>query len=81
MAQTVNNLPAMQETGVQFLGWEDPLEKGMATHYRILFFFFFIEAQLLYQITSVFLPKEFHGQRSLAGYNPWVHQELDTTEQ
>ena len=79
MAQTVNNLPAMQETGVQFLGWEDPLEKGMATHYRILFFFF--EAQLLYQITSVFLPKEFHGQRSLAGYNPWVHQELDTTEQ
>ena len=80
MAQTVNNLPTMQETGVQFLGWEDPLEKGMATHYRILFFFF-IEAQLLYQITSVFLPKEFHGQRSLAGYNPWVHQELDTTEQ
>ena len=43
--------------------------------------FFFFEAQLLYQITSVFLPKEFHGQRSLAGYNPWVHQELDTTEQ
>ena len=36
MAQTVNNLPTMQETGVQFLGWEDPLEKGMATHYRIL---------------------------------------------
>ena len=29
-AQTVKNLPAMQETGVQFLGQEDPLEKGMA---------------------------------------------------
>ena len=30
MAQTVKNLPAMQETGVWSLGWEDPLEKGMA---------------------------------------------------
>ena len=36
MAQTVNNPPAMQETGVQSLGWEDPLEKRMATHSRIL---------------------------------------------
>ena len=33
MAQTVKNL---QETGVRFLGWEDPLEKRMATHSRIL---------------------------------------------
>ena len=32
----VKNLPAMQETWVQFLGGEDPLEKGMATHSRIL---------------------------------------------
>ena len=32
----VKNLPAMQETWVQFLGWEDPLEKGMATHASIL---------------------------------------------
>ena len=31
-----NNLPAMQETGVQSLGQEDPLEKGMATHSSIL---------------------------------------------
>ena len=31
-AQMVKNLPAMQETWVQFLGQEDPLEKGMATH-------------------------------------------------
>ena len=36
MAQTVKNLPAMQETGVRSLGWEDPLEKGMATHSSIL---------------------------------------------
>ena len=36
MAPLVKNLPAMQETLIQFLGWEDPLEKGMATHSRIL---------------------------------------------
>ena len=44
----------MQETQVQSLGWEDPLEKGMVP-------------------TPVFLPGEFHGQRSLAG--PWGHIE------
>ena len=32
----VKNLPAMQETRVQSLGWEDPLEKEMATHSNIL---------------------------------------------
>ena len=36
MAQKVKNLSAMQETGVQSLGWEDPLKKEMATHSRIL---------------------------------------------
>ena len=36
IAQSVKNLPAMQETQVQFLGWEDPLEKEMATHSTIL---------------------------------------------
>ena len=36
MVQTVKNLPAMQETQVQSLGWEDPLEKRMATHSSIL---------------------------------------------
>ena len=30
--------------------------------------------------TLVFLPGEFHGQRSLAGYGPWVHKELDMAE-
>ena len=35
MVQTVKNLPAMQETWVRPLGWEDPLEKGMATHFSI----------------------------------------------
>ena len=36
MAQIVRNLSAMQETQVQSLGWEDPLEKEMATHSNIL---------------------------------------------
>ena len=35
-AQMVKNLPVMQETWVQSLGWEDSLEKGMATHSSIL---------------------------------------------
>ena len=61
--QMVKNLPAIQDTQVRSLGWEDPLEKGMATH------------------SSIFLPEEFHGQRSLVGYSPWGCKELDTTEQ
>ena len=36
VAQTVKNLPAMWEAWVQSLGWEDPLEKAMAIHSRIL---------------------------------------------
>ena len=39
MAQMVKNLPAMCETWVQSLGQEDPLEKRMATHCSIFFFF------------------------------------------
>ena len=51
----------MQEMQFRSLGWEDPLEKEMAT-------------------IPVFLPGEFHGQRSLAGYSPWGLKELDTTD-
>ena len=36
VTQMVKCLPAVQETGVQSLGWEDPLEKGMTTHSSIL---------------------------------------------
>ena len=36
VAQTVKDLPTMQETWVSFLGWEDPLEKEMATHSSVL---------------------------------------------
>ena len=61
MAQTVKCLLAMWETRVQPLGWEDPLEKEMATH-------------------SSILPGKSQGQRSLAGYGPCGHEELDTTE-
>ena len=64
MAQLVKNLPAMRETWVQSLGWEDPLEKGMATH-RCL------ESSCL---------ENSHGQMSLAGSSPWSRKESDTTE-
>ena len=36
MAQTVEDLPAMQEPWVRSLGWDDPLEEGMATHSSVL---------------------------------------------
>ena len=36
VAQTVKNLPAMRETWVRFLDWEDPLEEGMGKHSSIL---------------------------------------------
>ena len=36
VTQMVKNLPAIQEIQVQCLGWEDPLEKGMATHSSVL---------------------------------------------
>ena len=36
VAQSLKNLPAVQETQVRSLGWEDPLEKEMATHSSIL---------------------------------------------
>ena len=36
VAQLIKNLPIMQDTGVQLLGWDDPLEKEIATHFSIL---------------------------------------------
>ena len=36
VAQLVKNLPAMRETWFRSLGWENPLEKGKATHFSIL---------------------------------------------
>ena len=53
VAPTIKNLSAMLETWLRPLGWENSLEKGMATHSSILFFFFF---------TPVFLSGESHGR-------------------
>ena len=84
VALMLKNLPAMQETKVPLLGQEDPLVKGMATHSSILFFFFFNSFFFFIFIfiffTPVFLPGEFHGQRSLAGYSPSGCKESDMTE-
>ena len=63
VAQMVKNLPAMQETRVQSLGWEDPPWRRE------------------WQPTPVFLPGEFHEQKSLAGYSPWGPKESDMTKQ
>ena len=60
MAQLVNNLPAVWETWVQSLGWEDPLEEDMATHSSILFF-----------PIPVFLPGQSPWTEELVGWNPW----------
>ena len=65
LAQMVKNLPATPETWVQSLGRSPG--GGNGCHFSILFFFFF---------TSVLLPGEFHGQRSLVGYSPWGHKKV-----
>ena len=97
IAQLVKNLPAMQETMVRFLGQENPLEKGQATHSSIL------ELPLVAQLvknppamreTSVqSLGWEDHLEKGMATtsvfwprefhglYSLWGHKESDTTEQ
>ena len=50
---------------VQSLGWEDPPEEEMATHW---------------QPTPLFLPGKPHGWMSLVGHSPWGHKESDTVE-
>ena len=61
VAQKVKNPPAIEETQVGSLNWEDPRRREWLP-------------------TTLFLPRELHGQRSLAGYSPWGHKESDTTE-
>ena len=73
VAQMVKNPPAIREMWVPSLGWEDPLEKGRAIHYSILW-------RRKRQPTPVLLPEKFHGQRSLVGYSPWGHKESNTIE-
>jgi len=62
----VKNLPAMKETQVRSLGWEDGNGRR--------------EWRKEWLPTPVFSPEEFYGQRSLAGYSPWGHKESDVTE-
>ena len=82
VAQLVNNLPAMWETWVRSLGWEDPLETGKATHSHILAWRIpwtsswgrkesdTTERLSVHKPTPGFLPGKSHGQGSLLGYKP-----------
>ena len=83
----------MQEMQFQPLGQKDPLQKEMATHSSIPAWeipwteqpgglqSMGSQIETIKQPTPVFLPGEFHEQRSLEGYSPWGCKELDTTEQ
>ena len=62
VAQMVKNLHAMQETQVQSMGWEDPLEKGMATHSSIL----------AWRIPWAEEPGELQSMGSQRGRHDWV---------
>ena len=64
MAQQVNNWPAIQETQEMQVQSLDWKDPP----------------EKEWQPTPVFLPDKSHGQRSLAGYSPWGHKELDMTE-
>ena len=91
VAQLVKNPPAMQETLVWFLGWQDLLEKGLATHPSILglpWWLSFLRICLQWRRPGfdpwvwslgwsmpVFWPGEFHGL-----YSPRGRKESDTTE-
>ena len=59
MAQTVKTLPAMQETQVQSLGWEDPLKNEMATH-SIIFAWRIPYAKELSRLQSMGLQRDGH---------------------
>ena len=87
----------MRETPVRSLGQKDPLKKGQATQqfsWASLVAQTVKNSPAMWKTwvrkipwrrdrlpTPVFLPGEFHGQRSLAGHSPWGRKELDTTEQ
>ena len=74
VAQLVKNLSATRDTWVQSLGWEDLLEKGMATHSSIPAWRIPTD-QGAWRVTV-------HGvaKRCLEGYSPWGYKESDTTE-
>ena len=94
MAQLVKNLPAMQETLIQFLGQEDPLEKGQASHSSILGFLWWLSWQRICLQCGRILsglgrsPREGKGyplqysglENSLEYIVPWGRKEADMTE-
>ena len=63
----IKNPPAEQETFYPWVG-NIPWVEKIPWHRK-------------WQPTPIFLPGESHGQRSLVGYSPWGHKELDMTEQ
>ena len=69
VAQTIKNLPAVQETWVGSLGQEFHPDQEWQE--------FSIPWRREWQPIPVFLPEKSHGQRSLAGYNPRGHKESD----
>ena len=95
MAQLVKNPPAMLETPVQFLGWEDPLEKGEATHSSILGLpggsagkESACSAGDLGLISGLGrcpgegkgYPLQYSGLENSTDYSPWGQKQLDMTE-
>ena len=73
-AQLLKNPPAMRETWVPSLGWEDPLEKGTETSTPV-FQYIGIPPHSSILPTPVFWPAEFHELHS-----PWAHTESNATE-
>ena len=81
VAQKVKNPPAMQDIWVQFLGWEDPLEKWISSILDPVFLpgeYPWTEVpgrlqSMGSQRVRVLLPGKSHGWRSLEGCSPWGH--------
>ena len=67
----------MQETRGPTLGQDGPLEEGVATHSTLLSR---VQLTVTPRKPVLFLPRESHAQRSLAGYGPQGRKESDTTE-
>ena len=71
MAQLVKNLPAMRETWFHPMGWEDPLEKGKATHSSILAW---KESDMTEQFSlSLYIPTDIYSAlTNVSGINPAI---------
>ena len=78
-AQMVKNPPVMWETWVQSLGWEDPLQEGMATYPSILAWRTLEWVEYSQPTWGEYMEYSPHGQRSLAGYSLQGRKESDVT--